>query len=287
MKKKIALSFALALASAMPAHADVNLGVLANRGEVQAREEWTGVAESLSKSLGETVNLVTLPIDKTVDAMGSKQVDLLISNPVIEANVIEKFAAKPLATINMGGGFEFGGVILANKDSKIEKAEDMKGKKVMSYSPDSAGAYIFQVYHLKKKGIDATKDFGSFVVAKKQDDIPRAVKAGVFDAGFVRTGVLESMEKKDKLKVSDFVIVDRVMAPSGDVRTTELYPEWGIAARADADPVKVEKIKKALIGMKADDPAIQKANVKGFAEPKDLKPLTVVLKEMKVPPFDK
>ncbi len=55
----------------------------------------------------------------------------------------------------------------------------------------------------------------------------------------------------------------------------------------DLDPAVTEKIKKSLLGTKAEDAAAQKANIKGFVEARDLGPLTTVLKELKVPPFDK
>lgn len=287
MKKQSALllSFLMLLAPAA-AHADVNLGVLANRGELKAQEEWTELANKLTAEVGTPVKLVPLTMDKTQTSFENKSIDLLLANPVVSALISEKYKGQLVATVNTDKGYEFGGVIIANKATNITKSEDLKGKKVMSYAKDSAGAYIFQVYHLKQKGIDVNKDLGSFVEAKKQDDIPMAVKSGMFDAGFVRTGVLESMEKKGTLKVDDFLIVDKVEGGK-EVRSTPLYPEWAVIARPDADAAMVSKVKTALLGVKAEDQAAVKANIKGFVEPRDLAPLTVVLKELKVPPFDK
>lgn len=275
--------------AAMPtlAHADINFGILANRGELKAREEYTDLATQLSTDLGQPVKLVPLPMEKATEALGTKEIDFLLTNPVMGAMAVEKFKAVPVATVNTDKGFEFGGVIFANKATGIAKSDQVKGKKVMSYGTDSAGAYIFQVYHLKQKGVDVTKDLASFVQAKKQDDIPLAVKSGMFDVGFVRTGVLESMEKKGTLKVDDFLIVDPAADAKGEVRTTPLYPEWFVFARSDFDPAVTAKVKTALLAMKADAPAAQKANIKGFVAPRDLAPLTVVLKDLKVPPFDK
>lgn len=287
MKKRTALLYSL-LIMLVPnfAHADVNFGVLANRGELKAREEWTELTNKLTTDLGTPVKLVPLSIEKTQSAFENKDVDVLLSNPAIQAMVYEKYQGKLLATVNTDKGYEFGGVILANPESGIKKSEDMKGKKVMSYGTDSAGAYLFQVYHLKQKGVDVNKDLASFVQAKKQDDIPMAVKSGMFDAGFVRTGVLESMEKKGLLKVADFVIVDKVDDPK-EARSTPLYPEWGVIARSDLDPATMDKIKKSLLSTTADSPVAQKATIKGFVEAKDLKALTAVLKDLKVAPFDK
>ena len=194
------------------AHAEVKLGVLANRGENKAKEEWTELTNKLTADLGTPVQLVPLSIDKTQTAFETKQIDMLLSNPVISSLVFEKYKGKMVATVNAPTGYEFGGVIVSNKAANITKSEQLKGKKVLSYGKDSAGAYIFQVYHLKHKGVDVNKDLASFVEAKKQDDIPMAVKAGAFDAGFVRTGVLESMEKKGLLKVEDFRVCTQIIS---------------------------------------------------------------------------
>lgn len=288
MKRKSALllSFMFAFAPDI-AHADINLGILANRGELKAKEEYTELANKLTADVGTPVHLIPLAMDKTQSSFEGKQIDFLLSNPVISSLVYEKYKGTLVATVNTDKGYQFGGVILANKATGITKSEQLKGKKVMSYGKDSAGAYIFPVYHLKQKGVDVNKDLASFVEAKKQDDIPMAVKSGMFDAGFVRTGVLESMEKKGLLKVDEFLIVDKVEDGAKEVRTTPLYPEWAIIARNDVDAATVAKVKASLLSVKETDAAAQKATIKGFVAPQDLAPLTVVLKELKVPPFDK
>ena len=65
----------------------------------------------------------------------------------------------------------------------------------------SAAAYVFQVKHMQDLGIDPHKDFAVFKEAKKQDDIVLAVKSGLFDAGFVKSGLLEAMVKKGKVSL--------------------------------------------------------------------------------------
>lgn len=287
MRKSLVLATLMLLLSPSFAKADITLGVLANRGELKAKEEYSELAAQLTKDLGTNVTLLPLSIDQAADSLDNKKADLLLSNPVIAALTVEKFKAQPVATVIANGGFEFGGVIISNKAANITTSDQLKGKKVMSYGTDSAGAYIFQVYHLKQKGIDVHKDLASFVQAKKQDDIPLAVRAGLFDAGFVRTGVLESMEKKGLLKVDEFNIVDAAADAKGEVRTTPLYPEWFVTARADMPADMVGKVKTSLLALKDGAPALTKADIKGFVSARDLKPLTTVLKDLKVAPFDK
>jgi len=268
------------------AHADIKFGVATNRGELKTREDWSAMTTMLTQELGTPVQLVPVVIEKSVQAFANKEVDYIVSNPVIAAIVNDKHEGKIVAMMDLGQGPEFAGVIFAGKNAGIKTIEDMKGKKVMSYTKDSAGAYTFQMYELKKRGLNS-KDFASFVIAKKQDDIPMAVKAGLFDAGFVRDGILESMAKKGLLSLDDFVIVNKQSDSLSTVHSTPLYPEWQVVAQGGADAVLLEKLAKTLIGLKADNPAMQKAGVKSFLAPKSLDALIAVLKELKAAPYDK
>ncbi|MFA6280101.1 MAG: PhnD/SsuA/transferrin family substrate-binding protein [Bdellovibrionales bacterium] len=284
-KTALLLSLSLFLIPSF-AQAAVNFGVAFNRGELKCREEWAEMIRYLEKEVGEPVTLFPVNIDSAIQAFTDKKVDYLVTNPVIAVVIHEKHRAQPLVSMNTKKGTEFGGVIFANKASGITKPEDMKGKKVMSYTKDSAGAYTFQVYELMKKGINPEKDFASFVIAKKQDSIALAVKAGLFDAGFARTGILEALVKSGAVSMDDFVIVNQVKDAFPEVHSTPLYPEWMILAQEGADPAITQKLKTVLLGVKADSPEAQKAEIQGFVAPLDLAALTTVLKELKAPPFD-
>lgn len=271
------------------AMADVKMGVLAHRGEVDAIEKWTAYTDYLTAKIGEKVELVPLPIAKNIDAAANKEVDFILTNPVLSAAINSKHAPTLLATLNTKQGYKFGGVIIASKQSGITDVQGLKGKKVLTFQIGaSAGANVFQHYHLKEKGIDVNADFAMYKEAKKQDDIVLAVKSGAVDAGFVRTGLLESMVKDGKLAMDDIVVLDKV--EGGDfpeVHSTALYPEWYLMALQGVDAAKADKIKAASLALTPDDEASKKAGIKGFVEPMDLLPLTKVLQDLKIPPFDK
>ena len=285
--KKLVL-FASLLTSMLPsfAYADIAFGVASNRGELATRQEWSDMTELLSKEMGTTVNLVPVPIERALQAFADKEVDYILANPLICATAEVKYNAKALATRDDGTGAQFGGVIIANKNSGISSIEDMVGKKLMTYTKDSAGAYLFQAYELHKHGVDVSTDFSKVVVAKKQDDIAMAVKAGMFDAGFVRTGILESMEKSGLLKIDDFIIVNKQEGDVPLVLSTSLYPSWAVIAQGDADEETTKKLTDFLMSVKGDNPAAEKAKVASFIPPRDLKPLAEVMTALRVPPFD-
>ena len=152
----------------------------------------------------------------------------------------------------------------------------------------AAGAYIFQTYHLQQKGIDPHKDFASMKEGKKQDDLVMAVQAGNIDAAFIRTGILEAMEKEGKIKMGDFVVVDQNTTDGFPLaHTTALYPEWYLSSLKGTDTGKAEKVKMAALKLKSSDKAAKNAKIMGFVEPVSMDGMTDALKALKIQPFDK
>ena len=266
---------------------DLKIGVLAPRGELKAKVRWQEFGDYLTREIGSGVTIVPLPPAQVIDAVSQGKVNYLLSHSPHSVFVQEKLAGKILATLNTKAGPRFGGVIVAKKGSGIQKAEDLRGKSVMSLKfKAAAGAYIFQTYHLMQKGIDPHKDFGSIKQGKKQDDLVLAVKNGLIDAAFVRTGLLENMQREGKIKLEDFEIVDQ---RSGDdfplVRSTELYPEWCFSALPQANSEHTASISAALFKLSADMPAAQKARIKGFVQPVELEGIKQALKLLRIAPY--
>ena len=280
----------IALATTIPvAQADINIGVLAPRGELKALKQWTDFGKYVAAHVGEEVTIKAYSPRNLISAAADKKVDFMISNPTQAMVLKEVQGATPLATLNKKSGSQFAGVIVAKKDSGISKAEDLKGKKVMALKfRQAAGAYIFQTYHLQQKGIDPHKDFASMKEGKKQDDLVMAVQAGNIDAAFIRTGILEAMEKEGKIKMGDFVVVDQNTTDGFPLaHTTALYPEWYLSSLKGTDTGKAEKVKMAALKLKSSDKAAKNAKIMGFVEPVSMDGMTDALKALKIQPFDK
>lgn len=267
--------------------AELKLGVNAPRGELNAKKSWTELAKYLSGQLGQTVTLVPLHPSKVVSSTMEREVDFILSHAAHTIQLQERHGGTPIATVNGMQGPFFAGVIIAKKGSGIRTAEDLRGKEVMSMKfRAAAGAYMFQTYHLLKKGIDPHKDFGSIQWVEKQDDLVLAIKLGLIDAGFVRSGMLESMEKEGRIKMADFVIVDE---RRGDglslVHSTDLYPEWYFSTMSNVSKDTAAKVKAALVEITDAMPAAQAARVRGFVEPLPLDGMREVLKTLNLPPY--
>lgn len=292
MRKTLFCMFASFLAVCGLAHtlwaAEFKLGVLAPRGELEAQTRWSAFTDYLSAQIGQKVTVVPLHPSKVVPAAEAGEVDLVLSHAVHMAYFQDRLGSTPVATMNGEAGSHFAGVIVAKKGSGITTAEHLKGKKVMGLDfKAAAGAYMFQAYHLLKKGIDPHKDLASLKEGKKQDDLVLAVKAGLIDAAFVRSGLLESLEKEGKIKMADFDIVD---ARQGDgfslVHSTDLYPEWYLAALSRVSPEMAAQIKTAVLRMTPDMAVTKTLGMKGFVEPSSLEAVKVMLRALKIPPYN-
>ena len=275
--------FGLSIAQA----AEIKVGVQAPRGNLKAMKKWTDVGKYLSTETGSKIKIVPLKPSKTIKAVADGKVDFMLANPVLTVAMQEKLGASPIATLKKKSGAQFAGVIISKKGSGITKAEDLKGKKVMGFKfKKSAAAYVFQVKHLMDKGLDPHKDFAEFKEAKSQDDIVLAVKAGTFDAGFIKSGLLEAMAKEGKIKLAEFVIIDQQKDGLTAVHSTKLYPEWYMSASSKADKALSVKMKSALLKLGSDNAASKKAKIAGFVEPLSLDELKGTLQALKLPPYN-
>ena len=263
---------------------DLRFAVVTPRGPLEA-QKWQALTAYMSQSVGKSIELVPLSGSKIDEAVASNEVDLILVAPSIAVVVMEKFGAKPLATMSENGTTKLAGVIISKKGSAINKAADLKGKSVLGFNFGvSAAAWAFQTYHVMLKGVDPT-EFGSFTEAKKQDYIPLAVKAGVVDVGFIKSELLESMQKEGKISMDDFIIVDEKKDEFPFVHSTILYPGWFMLATKKMPDELAVKIKKAVLDLKSSDEATKQAGIDGFVEPISLDGMKTVLKALKAAPY--
>jgi len=266
--------------------ADVSIGVIAPRGKDNANKRWSEYASHLTKDIGEKVKIIPFLPNEILKS--TDKVNFMLANPTQAVILMETKNAANLATLNKKGGAQFGGVIVARKDSGIKVSNDLIGKKVMGLKfGAAAGAYLFQTYHLVKKGINPHEDFSSFTEGKKQDELVMKVKNGSIDAAFIRTGILENMTRENKININDFVVIDRETGENSRIaRTTRLYPEWSLLAMSGTNSGLVNKIKRATLNVDSHSKAAENAKILGFVRAIDMQPMKDVMMELGVFPYD-
>ena len=236
------------------AWSEIKLGLLPRLSAVELTTMFSPLAEYLSKETGEKVSLV-IPKDFTAfkDAVKSGQVDLGFANSLIYVQLKAAADLDPLALSSEAkGGTKFRGIIIARKDSGIQKLQDLKGKKLIFVEKDSAAGYIFQMLLLSDAGLDVKKDFTTLPFAMKHDNVTMAVFNKAADAGGIREDDFDKM--KGKVDISQLRIVGY----------SDYFPNWPFFAAPKLPKDKAEKIRAALLKLKPNDP--QTAKILGPAK---------------------
>jgi phosphonate transport system substrate-binding protein len=241
------------------ASAEVRFMLLPRLSATGLSAMFTPLADYLTQETGEKVSIV---IPKDFDAfkaaISAGQAELGFANSLVYVQLKKGTAIEPLAvSAEQKGGTKFRGIIIARKDSGIEKVQDLKGKKLIFVEKDSAAGYVFQMLTLNKAGLDVHKDFTTLPFAKKHDNVAMAVFNKAADAGGIREDDLEKMA--DKIDLSQIKVV----------AFTDYYPNWPLFATPKLDKGRAEKIKAALLKLKPGDPQSEKilmaAKLVGFA----------------------
>ena len=269
--------------------AEIKIGVLAKRGPAKAMKKWGPTGEYLSQQIGEKVIIVPLKFTAIEPMVKDGKIDFLLANSAFFVEMEKKYNANAVATlINSRGGKAldmFGGVILVKKDSPIQTLADMKGKKFMVVKFSSFGGAQMAWRLLLENGIDPQKDMAAFMEGKKHDNVVLAVKNGVAEVGSVRSDTLERMTDEGKIKMEEFRIIHPITDNFPFVRSTQLYPEWPMAALAGTDAGKAQKVADALKALSTDAPAAKSAKIVGWKEAADYSSVRECLKAIKYGAF--
>lgn len=257
--KAVCVVCLLGLSFPMAAGAEIKLGLLPRLSAMEMNTMFTPLADYLSKETGEKVSLV-IPKDFEAfkAAVAAGQVDMGFSNPIIYVQLKKSNPAlDPLGLSSEKAGTKFRGIIIARKDSGIEKVQDLKGKKLIFVDQDSAAGHVFQLLTLSKAGLDMHKDFTKLPFAKKHDNVAMAVFNKTADAGGIREDDLEKM--KDKVDLSQIKII----------AYTDYYPNWPLFKTGKMNKAVADKVKAALMKLRPNSPEAQQvagpAKITGFA----------------------
>lgn len=272
-----------ALAAVPAAAENCTIGVLAKSGDLKAVSQWSAHGDYLGKVLGKSCVVLPVTFNAVDMTVREKKVDFLLANPAIYVDMHDKYGAEAVATlinsINGKSVHQFGGVIFVRKDSPVQTLADIKGKKFGFVKRTSFGGLHAGLHTLMTNGINPEKDCAAFEELGTHEKVVKAVADGIVDAGTVRTDTLERMAEDGKIKLEDF----RVIHPGEDkdfpfVYSSQLYPEWPLAALAHVNEGQRKKVKEALLAMKPGSEAAVSGKITGWKDVADYAPVRECLK---------
>lgn len=276
MKKLIILTVLVGIiagAALSAAAADVKIGVLAKRGAPKCMKKWGATGQYLSDKLGVTVKIVPLKFEAIDPAVAAGKVDFVLANSAFYVQLEQKHGARAICTLinsRKGEALDtFGGVLFTKAGSGISSIEDVAGKRFMWVKESSFGGAQMAWRLLLANGVDPKRDCAEVLVGGKHDNVVLAVLNGSADVGTVRSDTIERMIDEGKLAAGDLSIINQVDDDFPFVHSTQLYPEWPMAAVAHTDAALADKVAAALMAMTVDSAAATAAKCVGWASPAD------------------
>ncbi len=287
MKKFIMIICLLAMlfsASFAIAEQPVRFAVLAKRGVDKALNQWSATGDYLSKRLKREVMIVPLKFVEIEKALKNRTIDFLLANPAFYARFESKYHLKAITTMVNKKGFvalnQFSGVIFVRNDSNIMELKDIRGKHYMCVKFSSFGGAHMALRLLIESGIEPKKDCASYTEGGTHDNVVMAVLNRKVDVGTVRSDTLERMAAEGVIRMDSFRIINQMNDGFHFVHSTQLYPEWPLAACQTTDDKLARNVAKAMILLKSTDKAMKDAKVYSWTYPANYGEVTACLRKI-------
>lgn len=226
--------------------------------------------------------------------MSRDEFDFVLTNPAAHIEQRLRYGVTPIATLvnkRKGDGYtQFGSVIFSRANrNDITSFQDLKGKKFMAVDEQGFGGWRVAWRELTAKGIDPYRDFHVLNFGGGiQQNVVHAVRAGVVDAGSVRTDMLERMAKRGEIQLDQFKVIEpRQMENFGFMHSSRLYPEWPFAKMKNTSDELASKVAAALYRLEAGSPAAKAGKYIGWVVPLDYEPVNELMQELRVGPYQR
>ncbi|WP_018953396.1 EAL domain-containing protein [Thioalkalivibrio sulfidiphilus] len=275
--------------------ATLRLGVLEFRGEADARSRWSATARYLDEALADhRVELRPLDFNQLEQVVARGDVDLVLTNPGFYARLEYLHGARPLASLDTGlrsgqGCCRFGAVVFTRADrDDLRHLRDLERQRIAAVHEHSFGGYQMLLRELHELGISQHRALARMDFLGDHDAVVQAVLSGRYDAGVVRTGILEAMAEERRVRLDAFRVVGARGASEGlSLRlSTRLYPEWPLAALPHVPVSLANQVSVALLSMPEEHPAARAAGIQGWTAPLNYQPVHELLYTLRLAPYD-
>lgn len=272
----------------------VEIGVLAFRPKPEMERKWHPLEKALKRAIPQhDFRVVAYDYPELERAVSDKRVDFVLTNPAHFVLLSRRLGvSSPLATLIVEEHgvplSSFGGVIFTLAErTELKNLSDLKGKRLVAPELGSFGGYQAEAFELALAGVRLPEDASVQIVGMPHDNAVYAVLKGGFDAGFVRTGLLESMAREGKLDMARIRIMNtQHVAGFPLLLSTRLYPEWTFAALPHVDENISRRVAATLLQLEEDKTTTRAIGIHGFTTPRDYSQVEELQRELRLPPFD-
>jgi len=224
----------------------LRIGLIPERNIFIQKKRYKPLAAYLSKKMNVDIELKVLSrYGNIIDNFVSNGLDGAFFGSFTGALAQNRLHVEPLARPEyFDGTSTYHGLIFVRRDSGIENANDMKGKRFVFVDKATTAGWLLPLHYFKSAGIDDPLAWLSEAYfAGTHEGAIRDVLDGKADIGAAKNTIFEALAKTDPRVTRELVILTR----SPDV------PENGLCVRKDLDVDLKTALKRTLLTMDQDE----------------------------------
>lgn len=287
-----------AWAQSDPAAGAWRLGVLSVRSAQDTERAYAHVLKHLQTQLpDQPIRLVPLEWDQLDQSVRAAQIDFVLTNGVQYVELRHRNALSgALVTQRIhesGRDVSTRGAVVLRRASRTDLADfsRLHNRPLTVALPalhtQGMLSYLAPLVELAQAGVD-TRRWQWSETGRTQTLVVDAVLQGQADLGFVRTGLLEEMERRGDLEPGQIETVNQLPSSVYPARTsTALYPEWALAALPQVDEATSRRVTAALLSMETSKVGPSPTGVAGFTIPADYGLIEEHMRQLRMPPFER
>jgi phosphate/phosphite/phosphonate ABC transporter binding protein len=232
-------------------------------------EKFLPLKEYLERAISRKILLkVAHNYQEAIESIGNGKAHIAYLDPSAYCEAKKRYKVVPIAKAILDGASTYKSVIVARKDSPVNKIVEVKGKRLALGNVWSSSSYLIPAVMFKEVGI-GLKEFRAVDYLEHEDRIALSVLSNKHEVG----GLSERVAIKyvpDGLKI---------------IKTSEAIPQYSVCAYSGLPEELRNKIKHALLSLTIQkNPELIKAmkDINGFssAEDRDFDVVRVMIKNL-------
>ena len=226
----------------------IRIGLIPEHDIFNQLERYEPLARYLSEKLDVEIELKILPrYGNIIDNFTEAGLDGAFFGSFTYALAHARLGVSVLARpVNPDGQSTYHGLIFVRRDSGIQHAEQMQGKRFVFVDRATTAGYLLPLDYFHEHGIEDFRSFlGEFYFAGSHENAYYDVLDGKADVGAAKNTVYKRLASEDPRLQTELM----PLAQSPEV------PENGLALKLEIDPSLRDRLKEVLLSMETDPEA--------------------------------
>ncbi|QIM63237.1 histidine kinase [Pasteurellaceae bacterium Orientalotternb1] len=212
------------------------IGVLAQRGIAQTHATWQPWIDWLNQQFAphHQFSLVTLNLNDLAEDR-AKQIDFILSNQaqffyLTSSEVRWLVTLKSPRQMAHDSTGRIGSAIFVRQDSPFYTLQDLKHQRISAVGEYAFGGFLLGYNELYQQGLIEHHDFQLVFTGFPVDNTLLLLQEKKVDAAIVPVCILEELAQEGAIKAENFRLLSGKENALGCLASTELLPNWSLAA---------------------------------------------------------